>query len=70
VRDNGGGIPEHLLDRIFEPYFSTKPNGTGIGLYMSRKIVQESMGGTLLARNVEGGAELDVLTPLTRDPAA
>jgi PAS domain S-box-containing protein len=64
VRDNGSGIPEALLDRIFEPYFSTKEGGSGIGLYMSRQIVEKSLGGRLEAKNVEGGAEFTVLTPL------
>ena len=64
VRDNGVGIPDELLERIFEPYFSTKEGGTGIGLYMSRQIVERSFGGRLEARNVDGGAELTALTPL------
>ncbi len=64
VRDNGGGIRPDVLDRIFEPYFSTKEGGTGIGLYMSRQIAEQSLGGRLEARNVEGGAELTLITPL------
>jgi signal transduction histidine kinase len=64
VRDNGGGIPVAVLGRIFEPYFSTRQDGSGIGLTMSRQMVEESMGGRLEARNVEGGAELRVLVPL------
>jgi PAS domain S-box-containing protein len=64
VRDNGGGIPEALLERIFEPYFSTKVGGTGIGLYMSRQIVERSMGGRISARNFEDGAEFVVCVPL------
>lgn len=49
VEDNGCGIPAGIADKVFDPYFTTKPNGTGtgIGLYMSRLIVEESMGGTL-----------------------
>lgn len=65
VRDDGGGIPEAVLDKIFEPYFSTKPGGSGIGLYMSRQIVERSFGGTITARNVDGGAELTVDVPLS-----
>jgi signal transduction histidine kinase len=68
LRDNGGGIPEAVVGRIFEPYFSTRPSGSGIGLTMSRQIVEQSMGGRLEARNVEGGAELTVLVPLAPAP--
>ena len=71
VRDNGGGIPVAILDKIFEPYFSTKDGGTGIGLYMSQQIVERSLGGRFEVRNVDGGAEFVVLTPIddgTRDP--
>lgn len=62
VRDNGGGIPDHALDRIFEPYFSTKEMGTGVGLYMSKMIIERNMNGTISARNVDGGAEFVITT--------
>ena len=68
VRDNGGGIPGDVLDRMFEPYFSTKPSGTGIGLYMSRQIAEQSLGGRLEGTNVDGGAEFTLLTPLADGP--
>jgi signal transduction histidine kinase len=64
VSDNGGGVPATILDKIFEPYFSTKEGGTGIGLYMSRQIVERSLGGRIGGANVDGGAEFDVLVPL------
>jgi PAS domain S-box-containing protein len=59
ISDNAGGIPEEVLDRIFDAYFTTKgpEKGTGIGLFMSRTIIEKSMKGRLTARNVTGGAE-------------
>ena len=64
ITDNGGGVPEHCLDRIFDPYFSTRPSGTGIGLYMSRQIVEQSLEGRILVRNTGDGAEFTVFLPL------
>jgi len=57
VYDNAGGVDENLLDRIYEPYFSTKKlSGTGLGLYMSKMIIEENMGGELFAKNSKEGA--------------
>ncbi len=64
VRDNGGGIPTEVLDRIFDPYFSTKDSGTGIGLYMSKMIIERNMKGSIMVRNIEGAAEFIVASPL------
>jgi signal transduction histidine kinase/HAMP domain-containing protein len=55
VNDNGGGIDETIISKIFEPYFTTKhkSQGTGIGLYMSHQIVVEHMKGDIYAKNIE-----------------
>jgi PAS domain S-box-containing protein len=63
MADNGGGIPDECLDRIFEPYFSTREMGTGIGLYLSKQIIESSMGGRIRAGNGPDGAEFTVLVP-------
>ena len=62
VRDNGGGIPEEILDRIFDPYFTTKgpDKGTGLGLFMSKTIIEKNMGGSLRASNTSEGAEFRI----------
>jgi PAS domain S-box-containing protein len=62
VHDNGGGIVDSILPRIFEPYFTTKGPGygTGIGLYMSKVIFEKNMGGRLTVSNIQGGAEFRV----------
>ena len=56
VRDNAGGIKEDVLKRIYEPYFSTKEGNSGIGLYMSKMIVERNMGGTLNVEDRQDGA--------------
>ena len=62
IADNAGGIPEEILDRVFEPYFSTKgpDKGTGVGLFMSKLIIENNMGGRLTVRNGAQGAEFRV----------
>lgn len=49
--DNGGGAPEAMLSRIFDAYFTTREEGSGIGLYISRLIVEEKLKGKIMARN-------------------
>ncbi len=65
VSDSGGGIPEDILDKIFDPYFTTRDHGTGIGLYMSKVIIEHHMNGRIAARNIDTGAEFTVCVPLS-----
>lgn len=62
IRDNAGGIPDDVLPKIFDPYFTTKEQGkgTGIGLYMSKTIIEKNLDGRLSARNVDGGVEFRI----------
>lgn len=70
VADNAGGVPDAILDKIFDPYFSTKApaHGSGLGLFMSKIIIEKNMNGKIAVRNTEVGAEFRIEIPI--DPAS
>ena len=67
IGDTGCGIPEPLLTKIFTPYFTTKgtATGTGIGLYMAKRIVEKEMLGEISAENLPAGARFTIRLPLS-----
>jgi C4-dicarboxylate-specific signal transduction histidine kinase len=69
VKDNGGGVPEEIVDKIFDPYFSTKLNedGTGLGLYMSKTIVEKHCKGLLSLKNIDSGAIFEIKLPISEE---
>ena len=70
VTDNGCGVPEHVMQRAFEPYVTTKPKGTGLGLAIVKKIVEEHGGTVAIANVAPSGARVTIRLPAaTRDVA-
>jgi len=70
VTDNGGGFPEEMMARIFEPYVTTKPRGTGLGLAIVKKIVDEHHGELAIENRLAKGVSVTILLPVAVAAAA
>lgn len=66
-KDTGKGIPEEYLEKVFEPFFSTKPKGTGLGLAIARQIVKQHLGNISIQSEVGKGTLVVVSLPIERD---
>jgi len=67
IIDNGSGIPSEVLGKIGSPYFSTKPGGTGIGLYLAKRVVAAHGGSVEFQKNPAGGTVVTLLLPVATD---
>jgi PAS domain S-box-containing protein len=67
IRDNGGGIDGAIIDKVFDPYFTTKhrAQGTGLGLYMTKQIIEQKFNGTISVKNEKDGARFTIRIPAT-----
>ena len=66
IIDNGGGVPLKYINQLFEPYFTTKKDGHGIGLYMAKLIIEDKMDGQITVENVSGGAKFSIILELKK----
>jgi len=70
VSDTGNGIREDLIDKVFQPFFTTKPKGTGLGLAISRQMIEQHDGAIDVANRPGGGALFTILLPVKAEGAA
>ena len=69
VSDNGPGFPAEVLQRVFEPYVTTRAKGTGLGLAIVKKIMEEHSGSIEIANAESGGAQVAVTLPIAGQAA-
>lgn len=67
ITDNGNGFPAEVLPRVFEPYVTTKARGTGLGLPIVKKIIDEHLGSIDISNRPEGGASISIRLPLAKE---
>ncbi len=63
LKDNAGGIPEAIIGKIFDAYMTTKKEGSGLGLHISKSIIEEMMKGEISIQNIENGAKFIIAVP-------
>ncbi|MCP4455562.1 MAG: ATP-binding protein, partial [Planctomycetes bacterium] len=70
IMDHGKGIPDHMQEYIFEPFFTTKApgDGTGLGLSMAHKIIQEHSGNITIDSEPDVGTRVEIRLPQTNNP--
>jgi two-component system sensor kinase FixL len=66
IADTGRGIDPDVMNRIFQPFFTTKPRGTGLGLAISKRLIEDHRGGISIERNPAGGATFKIVLPIAQ----
>ena len=67
IIDDGGNIDDAIIDKIFEPYFTTKKDGTGFGLYMAKVIIEDKMNGFINVQNKDKNVIFTLKIPHKED---
>ncbi len=70
IKDTGSGIDQTMIDKIFHPFFTTKPKGTGLGLSITRRLVEQHGGSIRVANNPGGGASFTIDLPVAPEEAS